>query len=239
MDHLPPWSLNETRKHVSRLFGRKQLELAAPAMRSVDDRQTYARIHYEAARAAIEAYLSAELQDGSLLTVTFSGEGEGWAKFNVFMREVGAHLTACVQSIHAVPDILAYALYYSMGLNLRPDALKARALSAASVTTRLAQDRDCAKLAALLETLATGGDFLHLSALSNQAKHRSIVFPSLNEDLTGEREERHAVTFPAFEHEGVSFAQVFAEEFLTNEYARCSALVVEIGGELNAVLSKR
>lgn len=135
---MPPWNLKETREHVLRLFGRKQLELAAPSLRSVNDRQTYARIHFQAARATIEAYVSAELQDASLLEVTLGGDQESWVKFNVFTREVGAHLTAYVQSIHAVPDILANALY-CLGLNLLPNALRPRAIAAASVSTRLAQ----------------------------------------------------------------------------------------------------
>jgi hypothetical protein len=178
---MPSWNLKETREHVSRLFGRDQLELAAPSLRSVDDRQTYARIHFQAARASIEAYVSAELQDASLLEVTLGGDRESWLKFNVFTREVGAHLTACIQSIHAVPDILANALYYCLGLNLLPNALKPRALTATSVTAQFAQQSESAKLGGLLEVLTTGGDFKHVSALANQAKHRSIVFPSLNE----------------------------------------------------------
>jgi hypothetical protein len=235
---MPPWNLSETREHITRLFGRRQLELAAPSIRSVDDRQTYAGIHFRAARAVVEAYVSAELQDVSLLEVT-CGEDEGWTKFNIFIREVGAHLTACIQSIHAVPDILANALYYSLGLNLLPGAIKPRALSIASVAARLTQYPDSANLGALLETLAIGGEFKHLSALANQAKHRTIVFPSLNEDCTGEREVKHAVTFPAFEHEGVPYGEVFADKFLKDEYSRCSALVVAIGSELNAILSVR
>lgn len=240
MAHPPPWNLDETRKHVTRLFGRaQQVELAGPALRSVCDRQTYAQIHYKAASAAIESYVSSELQNASLLAVTFCGEGEAWGKFNVFVREIGAHLTACVQSIHAVPDILACALYYSLGLNLRPDTLKARELSTRTVTARLSKEPDAARLATLLESLAAGGDFEHLSALCNQAKHRSIVFPSLSEDWTGERAERHAVTFPAFVHDGATYAQVNAKEFLENEFARCCGLVLQIGGELNVILSRR
>lgn len=108
-----------------------------------------------------------------------------------------------------------------------------------TVAIRLAQSPESAKLGSLLEALTIDGDFKHVSALANQAKHRSIVFPSLNEDFTGRCTFKHAVSFPSFEHEGASYTQVFAEDFLKNEYARCSALVVAIGGELNAILSTR
>jgi hypothetical protein len=236
---MPPWNLEDTRGHISRLFGHAQLELAAPSIRSVGDRQTYARIHFQAARATAEAYVSAELQDASLLEVTLGGDQESWVKFNEFTREVGAHLTACIQSIHAVPDILAHALYYSLGLNLLPSAIKPRAIQASSVIAQLRQHAESTRLGTLLETLAIGDKFKHVSALANQAKHRSIVFPSLNEDATGLRAAKHVVTFPAFEHEGVQYGLVLADELLKVEYARCSALVVEIGGELNVILSAR
>jgi len=119
------WDVEETRKHIRRLFGEDQLELAKPCLRSVVDRQTYARIHFQDAKAKLDFYTQTALQDTSLFEVTF-GDSEGWVEFNNFIREVGAHLTACVQSVHAVPDILAHALYYSLGLNRSAGALKPR-----------------------------------------------------------------------------------------------------------------
>ena len=233
---MPTWNLDETREHVTRLFGRGQLDLAAPSITSVDDRQTYARIHFFAARSAIEVYLLDELQDTSLLEITFGGDSERWDKFNIFTREVGAHLTACVQSMHAVPDILGHAIHYSLGFNLLADAMKSRDIRAYSVSAQLKRDAKYATLAALFDQLIAQGDFGHLSALANQAKHRSIVLPSLNEDLTGERATRYVITFPRFECKGNTYKLVVAEEFLKAEFARASALVVKIGCELNALL---
>lgn len=233
------WNVEETRKHVTRLFGRAQLEMASPSLRSVDDRMMYAQIHYQAMRACIDAYVSSELEDKSLLVAILGGEDAGAVKFNIFVREVAAHLTACVQSVHAIPDILAYGIYYALGFNLQRDALKPRAVSPSVVVARLARDIDTAKLSALLQELVTGGEFNHLSALANRAKHRSIVFPLFGEDQTAEREARHAVTIPAFEHDGASYKQVFADSFLADEYLRCSKLEIEIGCELNRVLANR
>ena len=106
---MSSWDIEQTRQDVRRLFGDDQLELARPCLRSVVDRQTYARIHFKDARAKIESYTQTALQDTSLFEVTFC-DSEAWVEFNIFIREVGAHLTACVQSIHAVPDILAQGL---------------------------------------------------------------------------------------------------------------------------------
>lgn len=232
------WDIEETREHIRRLFGDDQLELAKPCLRSVVDRQTYARIHLQDAKAKIDSYTQTALQDASLFDVTF-GDSEAWVEFNIFLREVGAHLTACVQSIHAVPDILAHAIYYSLGLNQATGALKARDVCAGSVLRLLRRERQLSAITALLESLVSTDTFAHLAALANQAKHRSIVFPSLDEDLTGTRKKRHMVLFPAFVYDDGSFPQVFADDFISVEYERFSRCVVDTGIQLNAVLQRR
>ncbi|MBP6202960.1 MAG: hypothetical protein KA435_07840 [Azonexus sp.] len=136
---MSSWDIEQTRQDVRRLFGDDQLELARPCLRSVVDRQTYARIHFKDARAKIESYTQTALQDTSLFEVTFC-DSEAWVEFNIFIREVGAHLTACVQSIHAVPDILAHAIYYSLGFNRSPGALKARDICTAKVLKLLKKE---------------------------------------------------------------------------------------------------
>lgn len=232
------WEMEETRQHVRRLFGDDQLELSKPCLRSVVDRQTYARIHYQDAIAKIDSYCQTALQDASLFDVTLS-DPELWGEFNNFIREVGAHLTACVQSIHAVPDILAHAIYYCFGLNLTTGALKPRSISAGNVLKLLKQEPQFNAIASRFDSLVNAKTFGHLAALSNQSKHRSIVFPSMNEDLTGTRKKRHMVVFPAFDYEGTQYQQVFVGEFLAAEYERSSQCVVQIGIELNAALLRR
>lgn len=232
------WDIEETREHIRRLFGDDQLEVAKPCLRSVVDRQTYARIHFQDAKTKIDSYTQTALQDASLFEVTFC-DSEAWVEFNIFLREVGAHLTACIQSIHAVPDILAHAIYYSIGLNQTPDALKPRDICAGSVLRLLRREQQLNTISTLLESLVNAKTFAHLAALANQAKHRSIVFPSFNEDLTGTREKRHMVVFPAFVYDDSTFPQVFADEFLAEEYERSSRCVIDTGIEINAVLQRR
>lgn len=232
------WDIEQTRQDVRRLFGDDQLELASPCLRSVVDRQTYARIHYQDARAKIESYTQTALQDASLFEVTFC-DSEAWVEFNIFIREVGAHLTACVQSIHAVPDILAHAIYYSLGLNRTLGSLKTRDICTAKVLKILKRESQFGPITSLLESLVSTATFAHLTALANQAKHRSIVFPSLNEDLTGNREMRHMVVFPEFVYEDIRYPQVFADNFIATEYERSSQCVINTGIELNAVLQQR
>ena len=91
-------------------------------------------------------------------------------------------------------------------------------------------------LAELLDNVWNQGQFRQLDALANHSKHRSIIFPALNEDWTGERPERYVVVFAAFEYEGALFPQVIAREFLEAEYNRISPATIAVGNELNRLL---
>lgn len=95
MNKIATWHVEETREHIRRVFGNAQLELARPSLRSVDDRQVYARIHFQDAKAKIDSYVQLALQNAYLFDVAFR-DSDAWVEFNNFIREVGAHLTACV-----------------------------------------------------------------------------------------------------------------------------------------------
>lgn len=233
------WHVGETRQLVERLFGREQLDLARPSLRSVDDRHVYARIHFQDAKTLAQDYVTVSLADRSLIEVALGDDDEAWGEFNFVIRRVGAHLTACVQSMHAIPDLLAHAIYYSLGMNLSSSPVRPRDISAKSMSTLMEDEPELCALARMLVEVRTGGSAKHLAAIANRAKHRSIVFPSLNEDWTGERPERHAIVFESFEYEGVRYPQVLATEFLGTEYSRVSALVIGAGNELNEVLRRR
>lgn len=239
MVNLEPWNLDETRKQIARLFGHDQVRLAKDSLRSIDDRMTYAWVHYQDAVQLIDGYIDENLKSATLIeAVHFGGENRS-AEFNLFIRKVGAHLIACIQSIHALPDILAHAVYFSLAINLTAKPIKERLITASSVAKRLLEVPDAEPVRLLLTELANGGGFPHLSALANHSKHRSIIFPSMNEDWTGLRTERHSVMFSAFEYDGRSFVRVSAKEFLVSESDRCSRLVIQTGHALNIVLQSR
>ena len=230
-----PWDLEATRRTAEALHGRDQLELLRGPLRSVVDRQVYARIHFQDARAILDKYVVEKLADSSLIEVTFAAKPEVYAEYTTVLRQVSAHLVACVQSMHALPDILAHVLYYALGLNLK-SPLQARSVSAKSVVKELRKAQESIGLAELLDNVWNQGQFRQLDALANHSKHRSIIFPALNEDWTGERPERYVVVFAAFEYEGALFPQVIAREFLEAEYNRISPATIAVGNELNRLL---
>lgn len=236
---MEPWNLDETRRQITRLYGRGQLDLAKGCLRSVDDRMTYAWIHCQDALQLIGSYIDENLKESTLIEAVHFGSEEGSTDFNTFIRKVGAHLVACIQSIHTLPDILAHAIYYSLAINLTEKPIKERGITASSVAKRLSEISDAKHVRLLLIEISTGGAFPHLSALANHSKHRSIILPSMNEDWTGLREERHVVMLSAFEYDDTSYGAVSAKEFLIAESGRCFKLVIQVGHALNAVLGNR
>ena len=151
------------------------------------------------------------------------------------MIKLGAHLVACVQSIHSIPDILAHLFYYALGLNLQ-DGLDERAISAASVRRLLDANPRYSELADALRSLVADGQARHLAALANHSKHRSIVQPMLNEDWTGERENRHEIRFAPFTYSEVPYPEIAVAALLEPEYARSSQVTIKAGEKLNQVL---
>lgn len=231
------WDIDETRTLVERLHGRSQLERARPALRSVADRLSYARIHIQALEVAIKTYLSTERREKELMEIIFTDSGDAWHDFNLFLREVGAHATAAIQSLHAVGDLFSHAIYYSCAVGAT-NPIDERKISVSTVVSRLNGNTKATNLCALLASFGAQGDFQHVAALSNRAKHRSIVLPSLSEDHTGERPERLAVLIQAFDHDDTHFPAVAAQTFLVSQFEAVGRRANEVGNELNTLLRR-
>lgn len=218
---MKTWDLDETKRHIRRLYGDEQLKLTISPLQSIGERQYYARFHFRHAEALLKTFLGLKEESGM---------------FNTLMLEVGAHLTACIQSMHAVADILAHSVYYSLGENLQPNPLAHDKINLYSVANRMTSASELKKLEKLLGQIATGGEFRHLSALSNRAKHQGIVRPAFSFEPV--------MVLPRFtlrDRKGIeqTYQEVVATDFLKEECARCERLVLESGCELNAVLAGR
>jgi hypothetical protein len=231
------WHLAETRDWIERLFGRDQLSLARPCLKSIVDRQDFARYHYQEARALLTLFADAHLADKLLLDVVMGREPEANAAFQTLMIKIGAHSVACVQSLHSIPDVLAHVLYYSLGLNLSCPLVE-RKVSAWSMQKMLGSERKFFELADSLRSLTHDGLAPHLAALANHSKHRSIVQPLLSEDATGERSQSHELLFSSFIYESRHYPEITVRELLEPEYERSSQVTIAVGKKLNLVLAE-
>jgi hypothetical protein len=233
------WYIDETRRHIERIYGRKQLQLANPSLHSAVERQAFARIHYGDTKRVLSDFVASHLKSASLIEVVFLGDESAQDAFQDFITRAGAYLIGCVQSLHAVNDILSHAIYYSLGLNLEPDPLLENKIDATSVLAKLKKGPELGTLYTLLDELNNGEASAHLRALSNHGKHRSVIRASLSEDQTKLAGDNHSIKLPGFQYRGTDYPEVEVGSFLEAQYARSSRYLVDIGVELNRILETR
>jgi len=154
LSRMKPWSIADTRRLVEARFGRAHLDRAAPSLNSLPERLHYARYHYQEIQRLLGSFTELHLATKPLLFVIHGGDEASREEFEVLMIEVGSHSTACVQSIHAISDIMAHAVYHGLGHSLDVSPLPDRDISAASVLNRL---RHVPAHAAIAEMGGCGG----------------------------------------------------------------------------------
>lgn len=234
---MDPWNTDETRRAIERVYGRDQLRLARPCIRSLSDRQFYARFHYQRAEQTLQRYVRNNLGSKDFIRISLGADEAEWNRFNVVIRKLSADIVACIQSLHAIPDILASALYFSLRLNDQFPPKPGRYVNHAFVVECLSGNTEFQFIRAQLKAAVAGNQAKHLAALANQSKHYSIVFPALNADLTGQREKQYMLAFPEFKTERSTYPQVFIDDFLPPVHEQLSKAVVLAGNALNQVLA--
>lgn len=233
-----PWDLEEARRLIAQVNGRSQLDLAAPCVRSLVDREFYARFHFQRAKACLRRYERKNLNSDHSMLALLGGDDAGWQKFNIVIRQLSADITACIQSIHSLPDILACSVYFSLALDRVAVPSGRQKVNHWFVLKTVAAMPEMEAVTRGLASVSEGDGFRHLAELANRSKHYSIVFPSLSADLTGERAERHALQIPAFTSRGAVFPQVYVGDFLPPIYEQVNRAVIATGKATLAELQR-
>ncbi|MBY0234544.1 MAG: hypothetical protein K2W93_06150, partial [Burkholderiaceae bacterium] len=237
VDRVGVWSIAETRQYVANQFGQAQLELVTPSLNALAKRQDYARYHYQEVLRLLGAFQHSHLSAEPLLMVVFGEDRSARGEFELVMTQIGAHALACVMSIHAIADVMAFAIHQTLGYGLRPSAPRERDVSAQSVQAALQRTPAHIPLAELLAKLCADPNYKHVAALANKSKHQGLVKPSLNEDMLGTRQDRHQVRFLAFKHGSKFYPETELGALLEPAYKAASQVVVDVGNQLNAVLA--
>lgn len=232
--NMASWDLKETHSLVRLAFGNEQEKLVQECTRSVNDRKAFSSYHFKETIRLTKSFERKHL-NGELSILKLHGD----SAFDSFMVKAGAHSIATVQSLHAIPDIFAHAIYFASGQNLQPYALPDHNISLPSVVSCINQDVDFAPLSEQLKTLQSGEGWKHLAAVSNISKHRSVVRASYNEDWTGTRENLRELQIYSFEHRGKRYPAKSLRGLLEPEYDRLIAAIVTIGNQLNSILRDR
>ena len=234
---MTPWDLQETYRLVRAAFGGDQEILARESARSVTDRQAFSSYHFAEAMRLSKRFERTHLAGArTILELHVEGAEGSERAFQVYMVKAGAHALAAVQSLHAIPDIFAHAVYFAAGQNLKPYALKDSRISLPSVVSCLKKDRGFCGLALPLQSIQEGEGWSHLAAVANMSKHRSVVRAAYNEDWTGTRDNARELQVSSFKRGGKEYPAVALRGLLEPEYDRIMKTVVCTGNELNASL---
>ena len=228
---MTTWNLAALKDAVRKLYGPTQAKALTAPLNSVVQRGAFAKYHYSEAKRLLDAATAAHTEPSEIMQLLF-GSDPASAAFQQARFEAAAHVTACVQCMHATADTLAHAVYFALGMNLDPVmCLKPRQVTINNVMKRL----PTGPIRKLINELVDHEGFRYLSALSNHSKHRSIVDIPFSLDLTA-MPGPSGLKFAAFEYEDVEFPECWAMPALDAEYGRQSSLIIPIGQALNSNL---
>jgi hypothetical protein len=235
---LTSWDVVKTYGHVRRIFGREQEILAKESLRSVTDRQFFSSYHFGEAMRLSEIFERDHLKGKvTLLELHVVGAEDGQKAFETYMLQAGAHSLAAVQSLHAIPDIFAHAVFFSTGQNLKSHPLSEDNLSLPKVAGCLINDDKFKTLSTPLQLIQSGIGWQHLAAVSNMSKHRSVVRTAYNEDWTGTKEKIRELYISSFCRKNISYPTVSLRNLLEPEYKRLMNAIISIGNKMNSHLS--
>ncbi|TDF58115.1 hypothetical protein [Cupriavidus sp. L7L] len=236
---MTTWNLKQTRELLRRKFENgNQFEKAQECLGSVIDRCEYARFHYYEIKEILEKEITPSSGESKLVALFGGKSQESQREFDFALGKIGAHVVACVQSLHAVSDILAHAIYYSLGINLSSDSIPERRVRVSSVRNKLQNFAGYQLLSEALNSIVTHDHHAYLDALANHSKHRSLVKPGLWLDMTSGASEQFSLKFQQFEYDGNYYEEREVEIFLKEVLNQISKIVVDAGNELNGVFQR-
>ncbi len=229
------WNLGQLRSDVQRVFGELQRQAINPALNTIVERRRFTRYHWNEAKTLIDEAVG-DRDNPEIIAVIMGAFDKEPGDFEWARIRAAAHITSCVHSMHSVADILGQVVYLGLGMNRDPAReLEEKQTNAYSVRDRLPSG----PIKDLLHQLLDHPDFVYLSALNNQSKHRSIVPVPYSVDMTGEDEERHGMKFNGFLYETVWHAPRWVRPFVIDEYQRQEGLIMAVGNAINEALAAR
>lgn len=225
------WNLKQLRDDVAELYGREQLERLKPSLESVVQRQRYARHHFLESERRIKEVMADPVRAEKHPLELWDDE-----EVNQAHDDARAEIVACVQSMHAVADILAHVIYFALAMDGNPaTALEEWRISVKSVHKLL----PAGPIKDMLHELRGHTDFVYLEALVNHCKHRSLVPIPYYYDLSGEPAAKQGFWLSDFTYGDTVHPTREVEDYLKGEYQRQSRLVIDIGNAVNAEVRQR
>lgn len=230
------WNLQQLREDVRLLFGDEQREYLSPSLNSIVDRQTYARFHFQESQRILDDVLEGRDHKSVLCDLMFGADPSAHHEFANRRKHAEAHIVAFLQSLRSLSDILAHAIYFALGLNLRTTTrLPPKRVYLHRVLPMLPLDEMSSRLRELIDH----EDYRYLADIVNHSKHRSVVQTPYSVNATGCDTPSHGLKFAAFVYDDHAYPARWANPFMEAEYNRQSALITRTGERLNDLVGSR
>lgn len=196
------WDLQQLKDDVDLLHGKEQRNILSPCIQSIIDRKLYARYHYQEFERLLTELLRGNEDQVSLYNLVLVSEEE-WIEFNHCRKMVEANVVACLQSLHAISDILSHVIYFSLNMDSEVDLkLSPRYVSLHNVKNKISIKSEYSRLSSLIEQLISHQDYRYLVDIVNHSKHRSVVGTSFTLDDSVESERHYGLELVSFSYEG-------------------------------------
>lgn len=237
MTSKPNWNLQDLKEKVEAKFGSPQRDALELALKSITQRQEFAKYHFaELARKFKEATGTGDTTLNLVNKMADAAGSEPTGEFLQIQLAVAANAHATLQCVHTFADVLAHAIYFALGMNLRPEhKMSETGVRMETVQKRLGKVDGAEHIVSLLDELVNDEDFRYLGHVVNQSKHYAVVDAQIAADLTGAG--KHEIFLKALKRGYVSYGPRRFGDFMKAEYDRQSRLIVHIGIAVNAWIS--
>ncbi|MGE4444986.1 MAG: hypothetical protein AB7E37_08485 [Candidatus Altimarinota bacterium] len=215
------WDVDKLKFLVTSKVSKEANEKIIDSINSIQNRMHYSRYHFWEYKTIID-----NLDNFSKrMSLIFKTKDE--YDFDTAIK-IEANIIGCLQNMHAIYDILAYVINYSLNLGIKEDKI-----TIYSVKKELNSKSECIDLMNLMEELMEHDNFKYLNANVNHSKHRSLISLCYSISFI---DDWHGHKFISFNYKGGEYTERNIYDFIIEEYNRESQLVIRIGNELNTIL---
>lgn len=227
-----PWNLAALRDAVKHVHGADVANTAYRCAQSISKRQVYMQYHYSEVQRLVGADLEDAQPERVLVDYVLPVDQARYAEFHHRRIQAEASLLALLQCIHATSDNLGHVIYYAFNFDADPKRqTKPHKISIFSVSRALPSG----PVKDAVDAFVCDSDLIHVAALVNCSKHRSVVSAPLSVSFVKDVES-HGLRFEGFHYKDVWYPPMWAMRFVTSAVDALQTHVLEIGARLNREL---
>lgn len=232
------WDFQRTKELIFRRVKKGHLEAVA-SLTSVIDRLDHARYHYgQITRPWADLLTRAQCSEELWRMLGFGATRDELEVLAQDRIARSANIVACTQALHSIPDTLAFAVFNCLEMPF-PRGKSIDDVSVSSVSSWLKYHPEGRRFRSVFGELTGAPAYRHLAALSNHAKHRSIIGDRVSADLTGKDDTPIRLYFKEFSFKRRHYPRMEALPLLQGEFNRINKLVLTCGNHISAYLELR